>query len=165
MSTTTSPYLGVPAEKAFDELAFNEPTVCSRCFSLIRTRDTFRPDVLSGVSQYAPEERLRRAFDGTHGYRTEDMDEYGVQRVHRPCTYCSECGSQSGRAEDHDLSRRNAIIFADNLIARLQESDVDVDTHALKFTVGKLKSDERLNGVDTEIFRRATKLGIKRARY
>lgn len=165
-SQTNSPTLGIPPEQAFDELAFHDPTVCSRCFSLIRKRDTFRPDVgIGGVSKYAPEERLIRWYDGERGYKTEATNEYGYRPLHNPRTFCSDCGSQSGRAEDIDLSRRTAILFTENLLTRLREAGVHVDQQALKYTVGTLKSDERLEGADTEIFRRAVKLGIKHARH
>lgn len=177
--------LGVDPETAFDELAFHAPTVCSRCFSLIRRHDTYRPDADGGVSQYAPEERLIRAFDGQKGYKTDVVETepepslrpkddirippedyvYGYRPLHEPRTFCSDCGSQSGRADDDDLPRRMAVIFAGNLANRLHESGVDIDTSELKRAVGLLKSKEELNGRDTEIFRRATKIAIKRERH
>lgn len=172
--------VGVPADKAFDELAFHEPTVCSRCFSLIRRHDTFRPDADGGVSKYAPEERCVRAFDGGKGYKIEAVEDepdwidwapipaedfvYGYRPLHEPRTFCDECGSQSGRADDSDLSRRQTVLFAAHLANRLIEADVDVDTDELKRAVGLLKSKVGRYGCDTEIFRRATKIAIRRAR-
>lgn len=177
--------LGVDPAEAFDELAFKNPEVCSRCFCHIRTHDTYRPDVgFGGVSKHAPTERLIRAFDGEKGYKTEiiehepepslrPMDDirippedyvYGYRPLHEPRTFCSDCGSQSGRADDDDLPRRLAVIFAANLANRLHEAGVTVDTDELKRAIGLFKSREDLNGCDTEIFRRATKIVIKRAR-
>lgn len=173
---------GIPADKAFDEIAFHESTVCSRCFSLIRAYDDYRPDVgvCGGVSRYAPEERLRRAFDGTKGYKITPTEEkpdridqsaiaaedyvYGYRPLHEPRTFCAECGSQSGRADDLDLPRRQAIIFSQNLANRLIEADIDIEPDELKRAVGLMKSKEGLNGCDTEIFRRATKIAVERAR-
>lgn len=157
--------LGVPADKAFDEIAFHDPTVCSRCFSLIRKRDTYRPDVgIGGVSKHAPEERLRRAFNGGKGYKTEVVDEYGYRPLHEPRTFCEDCGSQSGRADDDSLSQRQAVSFAGNLFSRLREANVRVSERTLKYLVGQLKEDKRVQGYDTEIFRRAVKVAIRHAR-
>lgn len=160
----TSHRVGIPADKAFDELAFHDPTVCSRCFCLIRRHDTYRPDADGGVSKYAPEERVVRAFDGGKGYKTEPVDEYGYRPLHEPRTFCDECGSQSGRADDLILSRRDALLFAENLIERLENANVAVNRHALKYAVREMKSREQLRGYDTEIFRRATKVAIRHAR-
>lgn len=164
-ATSESNHLGVPADKAFDELAFHDPTTCSRCFALIRRHDTFRPDADGGVSKYAPEERCVRAYDGGKGHKIEPVDEYGYRPLHEPRTFCDECGSQSGRADDLDLSRRNAVLFADNLFDRLREAGVACDRDDLKRAVGLFKSIEGLNGRDTEIFRRATKIVVRRARF
>lgn len=157
--------VGIDPDDAFDELAFTDPTVCSRCFSLIRRHDTFRPDADGGVSKYAPEERCVRAHDGVKGYRLSQMNGYGYRPIYEPRTFCGECGSRSGRADDDDLSQRQAVSFADNLLDRLHEADVRVNERALKYLVGQLKADKRVQGYDTEIFRRATKVAIKRARY
>lgn len=192
MSTTASaseesnsprPGLGIDPEKAFDQLVFNDRTICSRCFRQIRRYDTYRPDADGGVSKYAPEERCVRAFDGAKGYKFESTDnvpdwaddseslipveefEYDYRPLHRPRTFCGECGSQSGRADDLVLSRSNALLFADNLIERFNEANVALDERALKYLVQELKSREKLCGYDTEIFRRATKVAIKQARY
>lgn len=186
MSTTTSTSsgfeVGIDPSEAFDEVAFHDPTVCSRCFCLIRSYDTFRPDVgvCGGVSQYAPTERLRRAFDGGKGYMSKSTEEkpdwldltpippedyvYGYRPQYEPRTFCDECGSQSGRADVDDLPRRMAVRFASNLANRLHGAGVEVDTDELKRAVGLLKSKEDLNGCDTEIFRRATKVAVRRAR-
>lgn len=165
-SNSQSYSLGVDPSDAFDIYAFHSPTVCSRCFSLIRRYDTFRPDAGGGVSKYAPEERCVRAFDGEHGYKHENFehDEYGYRPFHRPRTFCSECGSQSGRASDDDISRRRAVVFAGNLVNRLREGGIAVSDRTLKYLVGKFKSDERLDGVDTEIYRRSVKIAVRRAR-
>jgi hypothetical protein len=171
MSTTASATesrsyrVGIDPADAFDDIAFTDPTVCSRCFALIRRHDTFRPDATQGVSKYAPEERCVRAHDGVKGYRLSQMNGYGYRPIYEPRTFCGECGSQSGRADDDALSQRQAVSFADNLLNRLHEADVCVKERALKYVVGQLKGDERLQGYDTEIFRRATKVAIKRARY
>lgn len=182
-SNRSRPGLGIDPAEAFDQLVFNDRTICSRCFRQIRRYDTFRPDADGGVSKYAPEERCVRAFDGEKGYKLECTDavpdwvddsdslipaeeyEYDYRPLHRPRTFCGECGSQSGRADDLVLSQRDALLFADNLIERFQEANVAIDRRAVKYTVRELKNREKLCGYDTEIFRRATKLGVKRARY
>lgn len=174
--------LGVDPEKTFDEIAFHESTVCSRCFCLIRAYDDYRPDVgvCGGVSKYAPTERLRRAFDGGKGYKATSVETkpgwidrapippedfvYGYRPINEPRTFCEECGSQSGRAGDESLSIRQAVAFADNLVDRLHEAGVSVDGGELKHAVKKFKAYEDLEAFDTEIFRRATKIVIKRAR-
>lgn len=174
----TSYRVGIPADKAFNEIAFHDPTVCSRCFCLIRRRDTYRPDTDIGVSDYAPEERLRRAFNGGKGYKTESTESppewesvipsedyvYGYRPLHEPRTFCESCGSQSGRADDDSLSQRQAVIFASNLLDRLDEANVRASKRALKRLVKGLKSDPRVADYDTEIFRRATKVAIRHAR-
>lgn len=191
MSTTASavtesncprPGLGVDPDDAFDQLVFEDRTICSRCFKQIRRYDTFRPDADGGVSKYAPQERCVRAFDGAKGYKHDcteivpDWDDerspipaaayaYDYRPLHRPRTFCGECGSQSGRADDLVLSQRDAVCFAENLIDRFEEARIAIDRRAVKYTVRELKSREELCGYDTEIFRRAVKLGIKHARY
>jgi hypothetical protein len=157
--------VGIDPDDAFDDLAFTDPTVCSRCFVLIRRHDTFRPDATQGVSKYAPEERCVRAHDGDKGYRLSQTNGYGYRPIYEPRTFCGQCGSQSGRADDDPLSQRQAVSFADNLYDRLRDADVHVDKRALKYLVGQLKEDQRVADYDTEIFRRATKVAIKRARY
>jgi hypothetical protein len=173
MSTTTtaasideSYRLGIDADSAFRDLVFHEPTVCSRCFATIRRYDTYRPDATQGVSKYAPEERCVRAFDGEKGYKHEhfDHDEYGYRPFHRPRTFCGECGSQSGRAEDLTLSRRAALACVETLVEQLVTAGVTVHTRAVRETVRRMKSNPDLKDYDTEIFERATKLGIKFAR-
>ncbi|WP_330633700.1 hypothetical protein [Halocatena halophila] len=168
MSTTASNSdgfeLGIDPENAFDEIVFHEPTVCSRCFCLIRRHDTYRPDTDGGVSDYAPTERLRRAYIGVKGYKTEELDEYGYRKIFEPRTFCDECGSQSGRADEQNLPRRLAVQFAANLANRLHEEGIKVNTAELKRAVALLKSKEELTGYDTEIFERATKIAIQRAR-
>lgn len=156
--------LRIPAENAFDELAFHDPTVCSRCFARIRRHERFRPDATQGVSKYAPDERYVRAFDGEKGYTTEADNSYGYRPIHTSRTFCGECGAQSGRADDLVLSRRTALVFADHLYERFEDADVAIDRHALKYTIRELKSRERLRGYDTEIFRRATRIAIEHAR-
>lgn len=128
--------------------------------------DTYRVDVgLGGVSKHAPVERLVRWHEGERGYKVETNNEYGYRPLHRPRTFCGECGSQSGRADDETLSQRFAVSVVDNLVDRLQERDVDINYTAVRYCVKKLKSKPETKDYDTEIFERATKLGIKRARY
>lgn len=167
MSTTANSdgfTIGIAPDDAFDDIVFFEPTTCSRCFSLIRRHDTYRPDASEGVSKYAPEERLVRAHNGTNGYRTDGGDKYGYRPTHDSCTYCSECGAQSGCADEQDLPRRLAVQFASNLADRLHEAGVAIDTDELKRAVGHLKSKEALNGCDTEIFEAATTVAVRRER-
>lgn len=160
--------IGYDPDDAFDDIAFNDPTVCSRCFALIRRHDTYRPDADGGVSQYAPTERCIRAFNGAKGHKIAQTNDYGYRPLHEPRTFCGECGSQSGHADDDDLSRCLAVQFADNLADRLVEANVvyldGVLRDALKYLIGRFKSDDRLHGIDTEIFRASTRIAIKHAR-
>lgn len=173
MSTSTVPAIanatyrppGIPADKAFKRLVFHEPTICSRCFVKIRELDTYRPDTDAGVSSYAPTERYRRAHDGEKGECVHEYDGYGYRPFHSPRTFCGDCGSQSGRADDaHILSKAAMMEHAQNLADRLDEAGVVVHADILSGLVGKFKSKPKLSGYDTEIYGRATKLAIRHAR-
>lgn len=133
----------------FDTLLFENPEVCSRCYRTIR-------------ETYGPDGEYRRSVRISDGYRCEDMDDYGEKRIHRPCTYCSECGSQYGRAEDDViLSSKEASHIAANIARQLQRRGIDAATDVAQYVVSKLKSRPELQGRDTDIFRRAAKLSVK----
>lgn len=133
----------------FDEILFHNPEVCSRCYRTIR-------------ENYGPAGEYRRAVRLSEGHRCEDMDRYGELRIHRACTYCSECGAQYGRAEDEAiLSSKEASHIAANIAHQLQQRGIDAATDVIKYVVSKLKSDSELQGRDTDIFRKAAKLATK----
>lgn len=163
---------GIRPDRAYDELVFHNPEFCSQCHRQIRAYDDYRPEVQEenkrggAVSKYAPEERYRRAFGGAGGYRVQDMDAYGELRVHRPTSYCSECGSQQGRADgSRTLSESAALDAARYLVGALEHQDVDLDRGALYKVVKEGKSRRDLQGHDSDLFRKAAEFAIKRARY
>lgn len=171
-SSFPSAQSGIDPDDAYDELVFHNPEFCSQCHRQIRAYDDYRPEVEAEnkqggkVSKYAPEERYRRAYHGSQGYRVQDMDDYGELRVHRPTTYCDECGSQHGRADgSRTLSESNALDAARYLVGALEHQDVDLDRGALYHVVKEGKSRRDLQGHDSDLFRRATEFAIKRARY
>lgn len=173
---------GIPADRAFWELVFYNPTTCSRCFSLIRDRDDYRPDTDGGVSSYAPRERFRLAFDGSKGYDF-DLSEtvpdyitprspiprgdylYGYRPFHHYQSYCGSCGSHSGKPIDSDtLSKHQAKDYAFTLADRLIEEGVCVEHDHLSYCVGKFKGYRNLASLDIKIFARSTKIAIEHAR-
>lgn len=133
----------------FDDLLFKNPTVCSRCYRTVRER-------------YGPTEEHQRRVRIADGHRCEDMDPYGERRVYRPCTYCSECGSQSARAEDDViLTQCEASHVAANIAFQLQHRGIDAAIGVIQYVTSKLKAKPELQGRDTDIFRVAAKLAVK----
>jgi hypothetical protein len=57
-----------------------------------------------------------------------------------------------------------ALRLTTPLVERLREAGVDVDERILRKTIRAGKSRETIQGYDTELFRLAVKLGVRKAR-
>lgn len=162
MSTTPSSFEAAaqfdPAD-AFDDYVFDNPEICSECFERIKRIET---DTVAYGSVGTRKRRWsERTGAGVHGQGVDGGTR--VSPVIRGRTFCEECGSQSGRAYSDILSRLEATERAHTLADRLAEEGISVDETVLAYAVYRLKSDDRLQGYDREIFARATKLAIQRA--
>lgn len=134
-----------PPCEVFDTEVWDDPAVCNACFERIRAD--------SGL-----------AAAGEHGHQVEEHDPHGAIRSYPETVFCGECGSESGVARDVPMSRRNALQAARALVARLENADIPVDGRAVREFVRECKTRDELQGRDTEIFRRATAFGVRRAR-
>lgn len=143
-----------PAD-AFDEFVFHNPDTCSECFERIKQTEV---DIVPyGTVGTRERQWSHRAGAGVLGH-----GEVG-NRVFAPRTFCGECGSQSGRAYSDTLTQRQAVNRARTLADRLDEAGIPTNERVLRYSVRKLKSDTRIQGMDREIFARATKLAIQKA--
>ncbi|WP_435065872.1 hypothetical protein [Halobaculum sp. EA56] len=153
-SSTASPVPRVQPGNAFDELIFFSRSTCSECFAHLRDIEHV------AVEHGAVGTRERTlAFPTANAVRGYVSD----RRATEPKTFCRECGSESGRALDRTLSQREAVERAHRLADRLDAMDVPAVEDVLVHAVRRLKSDERIQGYDREIFARATKLAIQYA--
>ena len=145
------------ASNIFRRYVFEDPAVCSSCFQ--RLKQNGRRTV------WASKGHDKESKDDIPEYAQYDAREaYGEIAVFPMRTVCEDCGSIAGRALDDTLSKRDAVRCADTLADRLEELGEPVEVDVLKYAVGKLKADPRLRGLDTEIFARATKIAVRRAR-
>ena len=136
---------------------FEDPAICSECHR--RMRNGPRRTLWASVGHD------KEAKDPIPEYAQRDGREaYGEVAIYPMATICEDCGSVEGRADDYTLSKREAIDRCEPMATRLEEIGEPVDVDVLKRAVGKLKSDPRLEAFDTEIFERATKIAVRRAR-
>lgn len=135
-------------ESVFDQVAFHNPEVCSRCFARIREVEDL--DVQDAPDCWDETDR-RRSDDGVHGWIWFGDDD--TSRVHEPRTYCRECGSRSGRADDQALSKRETLANCARLHERLVEAGYDSELYELKRRVRVAKSRPKYEAFDTEIMR------------
>jgi len=143
------------ALRFFDELLFDNPEVCSHCYSRIRDREEHDPEQSYqrlGTGNH-PTETLERSGVGVLGIDVEDKNEYGSQQSTRARTYCSECGTDRGKAwGDYIHSRYASQRIADRLARRLHEQGWYPDIGKLYGTIDHLKSQPDYQGQDREIF-------------
>ncbi|WP_161972942.1 HNH endonuclease [Halostella pelagica] len=102
-----------------------------------------------------------------------DIYDHHIHRNGRVCSncharmndasVCPDCSSPNGWAPDDTLSRREMLSRARPLVERLREQGIAVDAEVVRHTVRKLKSRSDLQGLDSEIFARAVKLGVRHA--
>ncbi|WP_254768218.1 hypothetical protein [Salinilacihabitans rarus] len=166
MSTTAHTIDEVQARdepaNVFERYVFEDPSCCSSCFRRIKS-DHRR--IAWGTAGQDKEDH-----DPIPGYlRDEDDDReaYGAIASYPTRTVCDACGSIAGQAPDETLSRREAIQRTDALADRLLELGEPIgetERDELKRSVGILKSKPEIRGYDREIFSRATKVIVRRAR-
>lgn len=166
MSTTAQPPMGRPryreALERFDELLFESPEVCSRCFAKIRDRTEH--DAAAGRlgTGNRPTETLERAGDGTIGQDVETKGAHGAKRVYHSRTFCSRCGATGGHAiGDEILSLQVLRSCCDRIVRRLHERGYYPDLVRLYGTVATLKSQPDYQGRDREILATAVYLALE----
>ena len=172
-----------PFADVFDAIAFHTPEVWSRCFERIREVQEIDTDGWGQGNRPAYWSRRVEGAEGghtieivdQHGERTvrngdgqvtgtEPRGAYGYRPIHRRATFCSSCGSESGRADDDPLSRRECLRYCENLATRLVDvglvDDTELATTVLKRYVREAKSRPGADGRETEIFRWATERSV-----
>jgi hypothetical protein len=153
------------ALRFFDDLLFESPEVCSHCYSRIRDREEHDPEQSYqrlGTGNH-PTETLERSGVGVLGIDIEDKNKHGSRQATTSRTYCSECGTDRGRARgDHIHSAYDAQRICDRLVRRLHERGWYPDVDVLYQTVEHLKSQPDYQGQDREIFATAVWLASHR---
>lgn len=149
-----------PAE-AFDVLVFENPRVCSGCFEHVRDID--QATLRYGRAEPLDVQDVHRTDQATLEPDADRIDAYGELESARARTTCRTCGRIGCWADDATLTQMQALRLTVPLADRLEEAGVPINRHALRKAVRELKSREEIQGYDTEIFRRATKIAINRA--
>ena len=145
----------------FDDLLFENPEICSHCFSRIRDKTEHDTDRLGTGNR--PTETLERAGDGTLGQDIEIHDEYGAAKSYHARTFCSACGSDNGRARgDHIHSLQTLRRITDRIVRRLHEQGYYPDVATTYRVVEHLKQQPEYQGRDREILATAVYLGLER---
>jgi len=154
--------LDLDPEDIFQELIWENPEICNDCFAKIRDRTELDAGADRLGTGNQPTDTLERFGVGEVGYDAEDVEAFGATPMYLARTFCGECGRR--RARPHDLSLQEAVDRVGPLIDRLREQDIPVDEEAVYALVRECKSRDAIQGYDTEIFDRATRLGVRRAR-
>lgn len=141
----------VPA-KVHERYLWTNPETCNECYARLRTIHEFERNAWGDTV-----EERRRSGAGVLGYD----DDQGENAMH-PATFCEECGGR-GRAHPETDSKRQAARRAYRIVERLEEQGIPVDKVALPAAVRQLKSKEAIQGMDREIYARATKIAVRRA--
>jgi ArsR family metal-binding transcriptional regulator len=172
MSTTTppSPDGHVSPAEAFDRLIWHNPRVCNGCFEHVKDVDEARLDRRAEPLDVQDHHRTARAtleqdVDSRDPCPTaQGQAMYGEIQRGVPKTTCRSCSRIGCWAESETLSKIQALRLTTPLIERLREAGVAVDERILRKTVRAGKERDTLQGYDTELFRRAVKLSVRKAR-
>lgn len=143
----------------FDDLLFENPEVCSRCFARIRDRETHDHQGLGTGNK--PTETLERAGDGEVGYDLETKDGYGELTATQVRTYCSKCGSPSGRASGDETAPLQTIKRrCDRIVRRLHDQGYYLNISQFYQLVEILKKRPDAQGRDRQILAIAIHLSL-----
>ena len=184
MSTTQTPSSGPSSQPdlrdLFDELIFNSGEFCSNCFARIRAPEHFEAnrhvqnerlfleadthDTASLGTGNDPLDALFRAGDGVLGQDVETVGGHGAKRRYTPRTYCNSCGSPGGSSDPQTPSRKEMLANVSAVVSRYRQADVPINERKLKYYVRHLKSKDRFDGAEHEIWRVATEYAIENAR-
>ncbi|WP_049925361.1 hypothetical protein [Halopiger goleimassiliensis] len=177
MSTTAHPLDEVQdrdqADRVFRRYVFEDSSCCSNCFRRIKS-DHVRlewgaegndVDPKATCARSVREHKTKPGEIGPEGpLQGAEQVEITTKARYPTRTFCDDCGSVSGRADDESMTRREALRRAETLAVRLEEVGEPVDVEVLKKLVGHLKSQPRFTGYDTEVFEAATTVAIRHAR-
>lgn len=166
MSTTQSPSVETAQYSSlrdlYDALIFDSPEICNSCHAVIRDKETHDTDHLGTGNR--PDSTLLRAGDGVVGYDVELHNTYGTQRSYHARTYCGNCGQPGGSAPDDPMSRKSMLEAVDALVDRFVEAGIPINDDRLKRYIGHLKSQEKYDGGEHEIWRHSAALAVRKAR-
>ncbi|WP_254766521.1 hypothetical protein [Salinilacihabitans rarus] len=151
----------ISAARAFDRVVWHNPECCNGCFERIKHVDAYT--VSFGATDHDVQDHHRTAH-ATLEPDTESHDDYGELEVSIPRTTCRTCGRIGCWADDDTLTKVQALRLTTPLLRRLEEAGVEASGAKLRRAVRQLKSVDAIQGFDTEIFRRATKLAVREAR-
>lgn len=163
MSTTVPTPADPPVSprQAFDRLVWNNPRVCNGCFEHVRdfhvTQRKFGGDAIHTV-------RVKSRTNQATLEPDEDIvgGEYDELRSETARTTCSTCARVGCWADDDSLSKIQMLRLTTPLLRRLAEEGESADQMAMLRTIRHLKSQQKYEGRDTEIFRAATTIAVRR---
>lgn len=166
----------------FEETIWHNPDVCTNCFSRVKRRYQATEEKADGKQLDIDEDW--RTPDGTLGETSEIVRSRGAVTVRNannavvgvesrePArgttrndarTTCNECGSVRAIKQTDTLSKTNALDIIPALVERLREQGHPVNADAVGTAVYKLKSDEKFEAYDKEVFATAVALGVEKA--
>lgn len=161
MSFSKSEILALaPRAQAFYDRLFENPEVCSHCFTQIRDVDPF-PDDKNWGSRLAshPTEYRSLADGGEPGHDSTQHDQYGAICTYHPRTFCGHCG-RNGLADAGKLSKSTLLTFGRNIVTELDRQGVACDLDALRASIARSTEQPALAGYPTEVLALATAQGI-----
>lgn len=154
---------GQRALRFFDELLFENPEVCSHCFSRIRDRTEHDTEFLGTGNR--PTETLERAGKGVVGHDERQLDDYGAITTPFARTYCGECGSPGGTDDPKRIrSLQQVRGHGDAILRRLHEAGYYPDVQTFYTALERLKQNPDRQGQDREILAAASFLAVERGR-
>ncbi|WP_227357681.1 hypothetical protein [Haladaptatus salinisoli] len=133
--------------------------MCNHCLQRVR-RQYPEYDAACDAYVYENQNHLRWAVAPWSDADPSAHREYDTSG--RKVTFC-QCGRENGRAADDDYSYSELKERLRCVIDRLTEAGLDMDESVMYEFVEGAKCKRQIGGKDTQILRRATKLGLKHA--
>jgi len=147
----------------YDIVVLRSPTVCATCHERIRDKH----ELAAGESHDGlgsgnkPTAVLERAGAGEIGHDAQDMDEYGAVQAHPTRTFCGECGRAASATPSDPAALETMLDRVPALAVALERAGEDPAVDTLYDVVRSLKTGEKYDNRDTDIWRTATALAIR----
>ena len=166
----------------FEDAVWHNPDVCSNCFARVKRR--YRATVETADGKEHDVDDAWRTDDASLGETSEFLRSRGTVTVrneanavvgttgrepargttrHQARTTCDACGSVRAIKQTDTLAKTDALDIVPALVERLREQGHAVDADIVGDVVYELKSSERWEAYDKEIFAVAAALGVDKA--
>lgn len=163
-------------DEIFDELLWSDPDYCNRCFRRFRdrketevsltqpkSRDMATDSMFGGEPTYTVTHRRTARVEATDYGHDVETGAHQVPVDHFSCYVCGECGSVRGLNDTEPASRQEMLDRVEAIADRLEDYGIRVDRSAMRKLIHGYHN-RQLTGRELEAYRRATKLGVSRAR-